>query len=330
MMLINRGGLMINTSLPCDNKNHLTTKTEHMIKKSNTGLFIKDIDRIDSAIWEIGRGIVGQSWHVDVCIEGGLDENRFIYDFSDLKNLIKKTLKSTLDHVLLIPTNDPAIRLSENEHSFSIDDNLSDISYQGPKKSVYFIKSKMVSEALIESELNNILKPLLPSSVSDVRFKIHREINEGGHFFHYTHGITGHKGNCQRLFHGHRSLIEVLVNSKQRSDLEKIISEKLLKSSIHIAERSQISESTKDKLFLQYTANEGIFRCSIPKNQVVIIEEGTSIETLVEFFASNLEGLLVEGDTLEVRAYEGIGKGAIATRQRINEKDHPKCQSIQP
>lgn len=277
-----------------------------------SSLFIKDIDRIDSAIWEPTVGIKGQSWHVDITISGGLDENGFIFDFGLVKSTIKSTLKNSLDHALIVPANAQELKIEEFDKRIRIVDNK--LSFEGPKQSVYKLNYSKILTKHIEHELNRVFFDQMPDRVTKVETRLRQETPTNGEFFHYTHGITGHQGHCQRLFHGHRSLIEIRLNEQRRPDIEKVFAESFLKRSTHIVEETQILRTENDIVYMQYKGTEGVFKGSIPQSQTITVKNGTSIEILVEFFASKLEKYASKGDLLEVAGYEGIGKGAISRR----------------
>ena len=280
--------------------------------KNMHALFIKDADRIDSAVWNEGEGIKGQSWHVDITIEGSLDDNGFIYDFSLLKKTLKNTLKGCLDHALLVPNQAKNILVTLEEDKIKVADG--SFMFEGPANSVFFLPCQYVTRSAIESALNGILKEKLPARVLRVRTKLREEESQKGAFFHYTHGITGHDGHCQRLFHGHRSLIEVFINGKRREDLESFLAGNLLKGSIHIGDEGQVSRKEAGLVHLAYRARDGVFKGTVPEERFLLVEKGTSIETIVEFFAEKLSSYMEPKDHLEVYGYEGIGKGAMAER----------------
>lgn len=64
----------------------------------------------------------------------------------------------------------------------------------------------------------------------------------------------------------------------------------------------------------KYTAPQGQFELAIAKNETEILESDTTIELLVNYIADEVKKDLTAEDTLKVIAYEGVGKGAIATR----------------
>ena len=94
-------------------------------------LFVKDVDRIDCSIFDPSTGITGQSWHVDIAIEGELDENGFVHDFSLVKSLVKETLKSSVDHALIIPIKSKYIEFKESDSEEVLDYEVSVISDWG-------------------------------------------------------------------------------------------------------------------------------------------------------------------------------------------------------
>jgi 6-pyruvoyl-tetrahydropterin synthase len=66
-------------------------------------------------IFDPVRGILGQSWHLDVEVTGALDDNRFVYDFAKLKKLVRNVAKTSIDHALVIPVGSQKVNFSESD-----------------------------------------------------------------------------------------------------------------------------------------------------------------------------------------------------------------------
>ena len=63
---------------------------------------------------------------------------------------------------------------------------------------------------------------------------------DSGAYYHYTHGLRKHLGNCQRIAHGHRSRLEIYADG-QRSQLTEYQWAKRWRD-IYIGTRSDINE----------------------------------------------------------------------------------------
>lgn len=294
-------------------------------------LFIHDVDRIDCAIFDPALGIVGQSWHVDVWVSGELDVNGFVHDFSSLKKLLKHVLKSTVDHALLIPVNSKQVFYQEGPHGetwllkakarlTSVD---TEYSYSCPKGAVYPIRGITVTRELIEKECSRLIRHRLPESVHGIEVRLRKEDAEPtAAFFHYTHGIEGHEGLCQRLFHGHRSRIEIHVGDERRPDLEHYVCRELFNSIVHVATAEQVvsgpsnNESrlnSAEAVRLNYLGSFGRYEASLPADKVYFVNRQTSIECITWHLAQHIAELEQNNLPIKVSCFEGIGKGATAT-----------------
>ena len=293
-------------------------------------LFVKDVDRLDCAVFDPSLGVVGQSWYVDIEVAGQLDDNGFVYDFSHLKKLVKLVLKKSLDHALLIPIQSTHVRYQESEAGevwfLKAQGRLtganSEWVYACPKGAVYPIRSVKVAESLIEAECMRLIRHRLTPGIQKVGIKFRPEVGEAtDSFFRYTHGITEHQGLCQRLFHGHRSRVEVFVGGERRRDLEQYIAHDLFNSVVHIASKTQVVENPQhynptgsgdDLVTLAYEGTLGSYEASIPSNRVFWVEDHTSIECISQALASHLANKLNSSCEIRVVCYEGIDKGAVA------------------
>ncbi len=296
-------------------------------------LFINDVDKIDCAIFDPSVGVVGQSWHVDITVSGQLDANGFVYDFSHLKKLVKQVLKGSLDHTLIIPVQSKLVHYQDTDRGelwkLQAKSRLTGVnsewSYLCPKGAVYPIRSVQVTREIVEQECSRLVRHRLPEEIHSVEIHLRKEeVAPGQAFFRYSHGISGHQGLCQRLFHGHRSLIEVYVADERRSDLEQWLAHEVLGSIVHIASMSQLVNPSPDlrpgvrsenvtPLTLAYTGSMGRYEATVPSNRVFLVEDETSVEAITQELARLIGSEGVDlGAPIKVKCYEGIGKGAIA------------------
>jgi 6-pyruvoyl-tetrahydropterin synthase len=298
---------------------------------NSSTLFVRDVGKIDCALFDPSQGITGQSWHVDVWLTGTLDENGFVFDFSPLKSLIKQTLSSTLDHSLIIPVQSQSVQYGESEwgERWTLRSKARGEAketrweYQCPKGSVFPIHSVSLKTSVIEAEFSRILRHRLPATVLGLAVKLREEaIATTEASYRYTHGIQGHNGLCQRLFHGHRSRIEVFIGEERRPDLEHYIAREIFTSSIHIASLNQIKSGSGEigrrsasdaPITLGYAGTLGSYEATMPANRLFFVEAETSIEAIARELARVIKREEKTNDIVKVVAYEGIDKGAVGT-----------------
>ncbi|GAM65533.1 NADPH-dependent 7-cyano-7-deazaguanine reductase [Vibrio ishigakensis] len=66
-------------------------------------LFVRDLTVIDSSYLCPQRGMVGESWILDVVMSGELNEMSMVLDFSRVKKQIKQIVDEYIDHRLIVP-----------------------------------------------------------------------------------------------------------------------------------------------------------------------------------------------------------------------------------
>ena len=298
-------------------------------EKATGTLFIKDVDRIDCASFEPNQGITGKSWYVDVYVTGELDHNGFVFDFSLLKKTVKNILKKTIDHALLIPIESQQVVYqtsgSDEQWILRAKARLTNTDkvweYTCPKGAVYPVRCTRITREIVEQECRRLVRHRLPPHISDVKIQLRKEVGHpSDSFFRYTHGITDHDGHCQRLFHGHRSKIEVFVGGERRKDLEQYIANDLFGSIVHIASLRQlagskaelgIDRSSEDTIELAYQGTQGNFKACIPANRVYFVAEQTSVERITAQLAGHLVAKFNLQAGVRVACFEGIDKGAV-------------------
>ena len=129
-------------------------------------------------------------------------------------------------------------------------------------------------------------------------------------FYHYSHGLKKHDGNCQRIAHGHRSRIRIDLDGERNTELEQRWSERW--ADIYLGTREDLEREDSGQLHFAYDALQGAFALSIPQSRCEVLECDTTVEQLAQYIAETLAADQ-PGHTVTVRAYEGIGKGAVAS-----------------
>lgn len=288
-------------------------------------LFVDDLTVIDFSYLCKERGIVGESWIVDVLLDGSLNEQSMVLDFAIVKKQIKAIIDDAVDHKLLLPTQEKALTVKNSTYhqNHQTLDFLSDrASYylQSPKCAFALIDCLKITIASVTQYLSKIIMAELPSNVKGLTLTLRPE-NIIGDYYHYTHGLKLHDGNCQRIAHGHRSKIQIFVDEKKDTQLEHnwcqrwqdiyIASEvdRVEKSKIELSEKA-MSNLTPDHQYFSYIAPQGRFDIAVENKVLDVVDCDSTVELLADFVARQLKK---ERPTNSIRVigYEGVAKGAI-------------------
>lgn len=297
------------------------------INTSVGSIFIKNVSMLDFAIFDPSSGIYGNSLEVDIIAKGVRNDKGFVIDFSHLKSACREILKNTIDHALVVPmrisgvsmkeTNSQEIwTLNEKNEKYSFD-----WIYSCPQGAVYPLDAEIVTTELLEKEIAKIILKELPNTVSEVIVSLKEaHYSESQTFFRYTHGLPLHEGLCQRLFHGHKSQLEVYVNEKKRKDLEEFVVNELFNHNVHIATLNQVKSGQLEvhhrseklsPITISYEGGHGVFEAQIPAKNIFTILDDTSIESLTWQLAAILKSKIDTNDKIKVFCYEGINKGSM-------------------
>lgn len=123
------------------------------------------------------------------------------------------------DHRLLVPVNSPGCFTQINGDELSIEfplDSGALIIHHSPNDTVLLIESDIIDREKIGKDLQAQLKYVLPENVKEALITLRTE-DIDGFYYHYTHGLQKHLGQCQRIAHGHRSRIEIEIDGKRSS-----------------------------------------------------------------------------------------------------------------
>ena len=273
-------------------------------------LFVDHLTVIDCAYLDAARGLVGESWIVDLELEGELDAQSMVLDFGEVKRRIKRAIDDGPDHTLIVPTEAPGLHLdlstAECRLTFTCERGV--IRHESPGLALTLLPVAAVSAEAVATHLQSVLRPVVPTSVQRVGLTLRPEVIEGA-YYHYVHGLKKHDGQCQRIAHGHRSRIEVKVDGERDGALEAALAEAW--RDIYIGSREDLQQQRDGQIDFAYRAAEGRFTLSLPAAHCDVIDHDSTVECLAEVLQARARALR-PGRIIEVRAFEGVRKGAVS------------------
>lgn len=287
-------------------------------------LFVNDLTVMDFSYLCPERGMVGESWIVDVVLDGALNEESMVLDFGKVKKQLKKLIDEYVDHKLLVPM--------EHDYTRSVRDPITDmvkvdflrpnqrsIHLNCPAEAYAFVYSPQVNIESVSQYLKEVIATHLPENVVGLELHLRCEVIDTP-FYHYTHGLKKHEGNCQRIAHGHRSKIIIFENqladlaaqqywARRWQDIYVGTEEDLV--SVQQVNLSQQENDFSQHYLFAYEASQGRFELAIPQAECEIVTTDTTVECLAQYIADQQKRLKPHCD-YKIFAFEGVGKGAIA------------------
>lgn len=278
-------------------------------------LFVDNLTVIDFSYFHPTRGVVGESWIVDVELVGELNEEGMVFDFGHVKKLLKQALDSGMDHTLVVAEQLPGLtteilnsgedirieyRSSQGELKFA---------YQSPREAVFLIDAEKVTIDAARPLLENHLNSLVPSNVHQVKLHLRTEEIVGA-FYHYSHGLKKHQGDCQRICHGHRSRIVIHKNGIRDTEAEQDWAQRFADIYL-ITEEDLLPSQFEELVHTGYEAEQGRFDVWLNPKQCYQMTTDTTVELIASHIANTLAAEQPAAQW-QVRAFEGVAKGAIA------------------
>jgi 6-pyruvoyl-tetrahydropterin synthase len=286
-------------------------------------LFVNNITVIDCSILNPEVGMVGDSFIVDVILEGDLNSEGMMMDFSLVKKTVKRKLDNLVDHVLIVPIANNNIKINQSGRKVDVallqPGGLTKCFISGPEESFLRINTPVVSQEALEQFLEKHLMPELPTEIKAIKVILHRELIIG-ESYQYSHGLKKHDGNCQRIAHGHRSTIYIHVDGQRSQQWETYWAERwnnsYLVSEEDITTIEQLSPRARaywhqGLIASSYRGSQGYFEAMTLTGDTDILPGDTTVESLALFVKSTMHSFLPDA-AIEVHAFEGVGKGAIA------------------
>lgn len=278
-------------------------------------LFVDSLTNVDFSYLHHSRGIVGETWLANAALDGALDHQGMVCDFGIVKKTLRNWLDSELDHRLLVPTKAPNLKLVDMGQNVELQwtlENGETISVSGPAQAFALVSAESITPESAAAWSVQQLDGLFPTSVDQLSLEFISESIDTP-YYHYSHGLKKHDGNCQRIAHGHRSRIRIDLDGARSSAIEAQWAERW--KDIYLGTREDLVSQDDHALHFAYRARQGDFTLSIPARCCELLECDTTVEQLAQYIAEEL-ATAHPGRDVRVRAYEGIGKGAVASARR--------------
>ncbi len=275
-------------------------------------LFVDNLTNVDFSYLDDQRGLVGETWLASVLLDGGLDKTSMIWDFGQVKKILRNWLDDQLDHRLLVPINSQ--RLSYEIHneritlswSFSKD---SILTMDAPLEAVALIDAKKINEQTVSQWSLKQLASHFPDNLEHIQLNFEAE-DISSAYYHYSHGLKKHDGNCQRIAHGHRSQIQIWCDGERDHDLESNWAERW--ADIYIGSEEDLVKVDEDnqQMYFAYDAPQGHFELTLPARVCYLMNSDTTVECIAAHIARKLHDENPK-NSITVKAFEGLHKGAI-------------------
>lgn len=280
-----------------------------------TTLFVEQLTVIDASYLCPARGLVGESWIVDLELEGALDEQSMVLDFGSIKKQLKRAIDDGPDHTLIVPLHYPAQQtttLPDGRVRTLFMSQAGGIEHIAPACALTLLETPAVTMEALIAHLKPQLKKVVPANVARVGLHLRHEVIDGPSY-HYTHGLAKHQGACQRIAHGHRSRIVITVDGERDAALEAQWADTF--RDIYLVTGTHVVADDGERLSVTYEAPEGRFELSLPKSRSYLLGQHTdsTVEEIAEHLATQI-ALARPDQVVTVRAYEGVMKGALARR----------------
>lgn len=281
-------------------------------------LFVDNLTNIDFSYLCPERGLVGETWLASIQLEGPLDHQGMVCDFGVVKKKLREWLDQTLDHCLLVPSRCEAVsvhRDAENRIVEMLTPN-GQIRVESPCAAIKLLDISTITPESTAEWCVTQLQHLFGKGVARIYLTFAPEAIDTP-YYHYSHGLKKHQGQCQRIAHGHRSKLLIWRNERLCIESMREWAEKW--RDIYIGSREDCTYQDNHQLSFTYTAQQGRFQLTLPKESCYLVDSDTTVELLAEHLATQLSRQYPK-DEICVRAFEGLGKGAVARLRPKNSR----------
>ncbi|GAB3105909.1 6-carboxytetrahydropterin synthase [Pseudomaricurvus hydrocarbonicus] len=275
-------------------------------------LFVDNLTNVDFSYLHPQRGLLGETWLASTQLDGQLDQQGMVCDFGVVKKTLRDWLDREIDHRLAVPLRSPNLKLKQTGKRINLTWTFGEHSLQcsAPEQAIALVDAEEITPHSVSQWSKNQLRSLLPDSLDRLGLDFEPE-DINGSYYHYSHGLKKHDGNCQRIAHGHRSRIHIWRNDQPAPELEAQWSKTF--EDIYIGTREDIVQQEDRYIRFAYTTSQGAFELCMPETCCYMINTDTTVELIASHLADQLK-LQFPSDRIKVKAYEGIGKGALVIR----------------
>ena len=256
-------------------------------------LFVNDLTVMDFSYLCPTRGMVGESWIVDVVLSGGLNDESMVQDFGIVKKQLKRIIDDYVDHKLVVPAEHPSTTIHKHTDDGRVQVdfvfNNKAIQLNCPPEAYAFVYNHDINKSSVTAYLKDVIATHLPENVHDIDIELREEVINSP-FYHYTHGLKKHDGNCQRIAHGHRSKIIIQEEGVDSQKWQQYWATRW--ADIYIGSQQDLV-SAQDLSFgvnalgamhcFKYEASQGEFEMAIDTSVCEIIEYDSTVECLAQY-----------------------------------------------
>lgn len=275
-------------------------------------LFVDQLTNVDFSYLDAQRGMVGETWWASALLDGALDEQGMICDFGIVKKTLRNWLDDDVDHRLLVPLNSPNLTISTSDDQVDIHWSYGQgqsLRMKAPRQAVALVDAETIDNDSVAAWCIEQLRPFFPVNVEQLSLSFEAE-NIKGAFYHYSHGLKKHAGNCQRIAHGHRSRIRIFIDGNRDNTLEQDIAADW--QDIYLGSEEDIISQEKGVIHYRYQAQQGEFELWMPDDHCYLMDTDTTVEFIASHLAQKIKASHPDSD-VSVQAFEGVNKGAIAS-----------------
>lgn len=279
-------------------------------------LFVDNLTNVDFSYLDDQRGVVGETWLASALLDGGLDQTSMIWDFGKVKKVLRNWLDDQLDHRLLVPAQSSNLTYDIQDQRISLRwtfANNDTLTMEAPIEAVALIDAEEINDTTVSQWSLKQLATTFPDNLEHIQLTFEPEDITGA-FYHYSHGLKKHDGNCQRIAHGHRSRIQIWNNGSRDTLLENNWAEGWADIYIGTKEDLISHDQNTQQMHFAYDAPQGHFELTLPSRVCYLMSSDTTVECIAGHIAQKLHSQQ-PGHIITVKAFEGLNKGAICEMQ---------------